>query len=57
MAYYQKVLIICFLLLTTPLIKFIAIILSRDLAFLYPIVGQILASFLFDSKDLNFSTL
>ena len=33
------------------------IIRRRDLVFLYPIVGQILASFLFDSKDLNFSTL
>ena len=37
--------------------KFIAIILSRDLVFLYPTVGQILANFLYDSKDLNFSTL
>ena len=50
MACYQKVLITCFLLT----MKFIAIILSRDLVFLYPIVGQILASFLYDSKDLNF---
>ena len=25
--------------------------------FLYPTVGQILANFLYDSKDLNFSTL
>ena len=33
------------------------IILGRDLVFLYPVVGQILASFLYDSKDLNFSTL
>ena len=53
MACYQKVLIICFLLI----MKFIAIILSRDLVFLYPTVGQILANFLYDSKDLNFSTL
>ena len=29
---------------------------SRDLVFLYPTVGQILANFLYDSKDLNFST-
>ena len=28
-------------------------ILRRDLVFLYPIVGQILASFLYDSKELN----